>query len=443
MSGLEHIRKVYLLGIGGIGMSALARFFKGRGAEVMGYDKTPSSLTAQLEAEGINVHYTDSPDLIPKDWFLAEDALFILTPAVPPDLYERRAVEENALRLMKRSEVLGALSSDYTCLAVAGTHGKTTTSTLLAHLLASAGAEPSAFLGGISVNYNSNLLVGKSDLLVVEADEFDRSFHRLHPNGAIITAMDADHLDIYGTAKALEQAFRQFAAQVSGPLLHHVSLPLEGLSYGLDSGDYHTEGLLIHKGAYSYYFCTPGGKFPVVQHYPGRHNVENALAAGALALEFGLRPDQVAEGISSFRGVRRRFEIHLSGKRVFIDDYAHHPREIEAFVHGVRELHPDKEITGIFQPHLFTRTRDFMDGFAESLSLLDRCWLMDIYPARELPLPGITSAALLEKVRAKDKALVTAAELPALVAKEKPEVLLTIGAGDIDRLVEPLKAALK
>lgn len=442
MINLLNIQRVYLLGIGGIGMSALARFFHQRGAEVKGYDKTPSGLTEQLEAEGMAIHYTDEPEGIPMDWLQDEHTLFIYTPAIPADLKEKQRVEQEAKCLMKRAEVLGALSKDYTCLAVAGTHGKTTTSTLLTHLLETAGLSPSAFLGGISVNYNSNLVVGSSNLLVVEADEFDRSFHKLFPNGAIVTAMDADHLDIYGTAESLAEAFVQFANQVAGPLVYRHDLPLQGVGFGRNQGDYHIANLQIVHGQYTYTLVTPAGEVAVTQPYPGLHNIDNAVAAAALAHQFGVDLSTIAEGISTFAGVQRRFEKHLEKPRVLIDDYAHHPEEIKALVTSVKGLYPNAHITGVFQPHLYSRTRDFMLGFAESLSLLDTCWLLDIYPARELPIPGITSQELLHLITSANKALLTKEQLVEKVKKQQPEVLLTIGAGDIDRLLPQLKSAL-
>jgi UDP-N-acetylmuramate--alanine ligase len=439
-------KNIYLLGIGGIGMSGLARYFKAQGRQVAGYDRVRSPLCHTLEKEGLKLHYTDDPQLIPTQWE-ADNTLVIYTPAIPSDLAELKHLSERGFRIEKRSAVLGAIAAAHRTLAVAGTHGKTTTSAMLGHLLRAGGLSSTAFLGGISVNYQTNFWSEEnSRFLIAEADEFDRSFETLHPWGAAITAVDADHLDVYGSAEALREAFAAFAETVQGPLLIREGLPIKGgIRYGFrQDSPYHARRIRIENHAYYFDLHYPGGVLPAVRcGLPGRYNVENALAAAALALQAGLSPGAVKSGLASFQGVRRRFEYHVDRpETVYIDDYAHHPRELRALAESVRELYPHRRLTAVFQPHLYSRTRDFMDGFAEALRHFDQLYLLNIYPARERPIPGITSEALLARIPIEKKALVEREELLHTLQKKPPELLLTIGAGDIDQLVQPIKMAL-
>jgi len=443
---MKFKENIYLIGIGGIGMSALARYFKTNGHSVAGFDRTRTPLCEALEKEGIEVHYDENPDLIPKAFRYKNNTQVIYTPAVSQEHKELNFFKKREFDIHKRAEVLGQIARNHTCLAVAGTHGKTTTSALLAHILHHNDIKATAFLGGISTNYQTNFLAGEdSDLLVAEADEFDRSFLQLKPEGAILTSMDADHLDIYGDSGELEKTFSKFAKSVKKTLLVKQGLPIKGISYGLEAeSDYAALNIEVKEGAYHFDLKTPT---TVVENIktglPGRHNVENAVAAAALAIEFGLLPVQAKEGIESFKGVKRRFEYHIkTEKLIFIDDYAHHPSEITALLNSIRELYPGKRITGIFQPHLYSRTRDFADGFAESLNLLNELLLMDIYPAREKPIPGINSGMLLEKTKLDHKSLMGRQEILSYVNQNSFEVILTIGAGDIDQLINPLKMAL-
>lgn len=437
---------IYLIGIGGIGMSALARYFKSIGKNVAGYDRTSTLLSQELEKEGIDIHYEDSLQLIDKVFLDPKNTTVIYTPAIPVDHRELTHFKNNGFDLLKRARALGEISRKYTCLAVAGTHGKTTTSTLLAHLFKNAGKEAISFLGGIAVNYNTNFLPGNdSDLFIAEADEYDRSFLQLHPNGGIITSVDSDHLDIYGDENSLKATFREFAESISGPRIVHPRTGLVGLTYSLsEDTDFKAENIRVEEHAYVFDIVSPDNRISDIHSgLPGRHNVENAIAAAALALQFGLSPEEVRNGISSFKGVKRRFEYHIQrDDLVYIDDYAHHPKEIEALLSSVRELYPNKKILGIFQPHLYSRTRDFMDGFAEALSKLDHLILMDIYPAREKPIPGIRSKVLLQKAQNKHKELLSTQEILTNINDYNPEVVLTIGAGDIDKIVNPLKLKL-
>lgn len=447
---LKDKHNFYFLGIGGIGMSALARYFKAAGKFVAGYDLTESPLTKLLESEGIPVHYEDNVDLIAEQIKADKDSLIIYTPAVPSGHKELNYLLENGYAVKKRSQVLGDITAGAYTIAVAGTHGKTTTSSLIAHLLYAANKDISAFLGGIATNYNTNLLIGKNieSPVVVEADEFDRSFLTLHPNLAIITSMDADHLDIYGESAELERSFRDFAGNlnINGKLFYKKGLPLEEdnrhYSYSItEKADVMGTNVRIENAQYYFDLSLNGKEIKDLQlGIPGWHNVENAVAASAIALEMGLTDDELRAGLKSFKGVKRRFEYIINtDNMVFIDDYAHHPTELTASINSVKSLYPDQKITGIFQPHLYSRTRDFADGFAESLSLLDELILLDIYPARELPMEGVTSEMILEKVTLTNKQVCSKHHLVALMKNKKPEVLVTLGAGDIDRLVQPLK----
>ena len=447
-------RYIYFLGIGGIGMSALARWFNVNGYEVAGYDRTPSPLTEALASEGIAIHYEDDVALIPQHFLAQKDqTLVVRTPAVPADHSEWRYFTQEGYAIMKRSQVLGWLTQPLRTVGVAGTHGKTTTSSILAHLLRNGDVNCAAFLGGITQNYQTNFLLNEPDqpekiVCVVEADEFDRSFLTLFPEMAIITSTDADHLDIYGQHEQLLESFALYVSQIkpngrlflkkglSVPVPSHVQCS----EYALDSGDYHCRNLRVEEARQVFDLVWPGGVIETIRmRVPGFHNIENALAASAVALYLGLSEQKIREGLESYKGVKRRFEYVLDTERcVFIDDYAHHPTEITAFLSSVRNLYPDKPITAIFQPHLFTRTRDFADGFAESLSLADRVYLLDIYPARELPIEGVTSEMLLANITLPDKRLVSKEALLDYFDQTTEGVVVTIGAGDIDRLVAPL-----
>ncbi len=443
--------RFYFIGIGGIGMSGLARYFRRRGAEVAGYDRTPSELTNQLQSEGIEVQFSESAALIPEGFRHAAegDVMVVRTPAVPASSPLLRYWEERGARILKRAEVLGLVTQDRRTIAVAGTHGKTTVSTMLAHLLAVGGVKCNAFLGGIAANYGTNVLLNDEAVVnVVEADEYDRSFLRLHPSEAIITAMDPDHLDIYGTPEAMYAAYTEFAALSTGMLLVHERVAAHfadhpgRVTYALDrTTEPCAMNVRVVDGAYRFDLVAGGHHLKDLRlGMPGRHNVENAIAASTLALRLGVTPERLAEGLSTFRGVARRFEVRVRGpKAVYIDDYAHHPKELDACIGSARELYPGRRLTGIFQPHLFTRTRDLVDGFAQSLAALDELILLEIYPAREEPIPGITSQWLLDRVPMERKRLVGRDQLVQVLGEGDIDVLLTMGAGDIDRLVPAIE----
>ena len=452
---MAEYRNIYFIGIGGIGMSAIARYYNAKGFRVSGYDKTPSPLTHALENEGIEVHYEDNTSYVPKD---IETTLVVYTPAIPKDMGELVYVQENGYRVIKRSRMLGEITQGQRCMAVAGTHGKTTTSTLLSHIFTASGEGCSAFLGGISKNYGSNLLIHQNDVVVVEADEFDRSFLQLYPEIAVITSMDADHLDIYGDESHIREAFKAFASQVSGTVIVKKGLDITAedteakiltYSYNDPSADFHavlTEG--DGNGRSHFDLHWPGGVIrDCMVGIPGWVNIENSVAASAIGLTYGLDPERIKEALAGFSGVRRRFDIRLENERcIYIDDYAHHPREIAASLTSIRGNYPGRKLTAIFQPHLYTRTRDFAEGFAEALSHADRLILLDIYPAREEPIPGVTSEIIFDGVSLDDKVLLRKEELMRhLESLEAPqnEVYMTIGAGDIDRFVEPLAELLK
>lgn len=443
---------IYFIGIGGIGMSAIARYYRFKGLNVSGYDRTPSELTGELEAEGIAVHYEDNISFIPKD---AASTLVVYTPAIPSDLAEMQYVEQNGYTVIKRSKMLGEITDGQCCLAVAGTHGKTTTSTLVAHILTESGTGCSAFLGGISKNYGTNMLVSHNPMVVVEADEFDRSFHQLHPTSAAITAMDADHLDIYGDLEHVQEAYRIFASQISETLILKYGLPINGaqirakiFTYHFDKreADFHGTNLRLDAtGHYTYDLEYPGGVLSDIRVGAiGWVNVENSIAAAAICLCHGIDAQKVRHAIGTFQGVQRRLDVHFDEDGVtYIDDYAHHPAEIAGALSSIRQIFPGRKITGIFQPHLYTRTRDFAPQFAKSLSLLDKLILLDIYPAREEPIPGVSSEIIFKDVTCPEKVLITRGELMPLLAKEKPDVLVTLGAGNIDRFIEPITELLK
>ena len=446
------LQQVYFLGIGGIGMSAIARWYKVRGFKVSGYDRTPSDLTASLEAEGIGVHYEDNPSLIPAD---TASTLVIYTPAIPSDLQEMQYVREHGYKVVKRALALGEITRDQTCLAVAGTHGKTTTSTLIAHILTEAGYGCSAFLGGISKNYGTNLLMSRTPTVVAEADEFDRSFLQLHPDIAVITAMDADHLDIYGDLQHVQDAFREFASQVHETVIIKYGLPINGddtsakiFTYHFNDtrADFHSANLrLDDTGHYTFDLVYPGGTLKDIRSGAlGWVNVENSVAAAAACLCYGADGQKVRHAIGSFLGAMRRLDEHVNRPGiVYIDDYAHHPAELSSAISSLRGIFPGRKITGVFQPHLYTRTRDFAPEFAAALSKLDKLILLDIYPAREEPIPGVTSELIFKDVTAPEKMLIRKEELMDTLAKERLEVLVTFGAGNIDRFVEPITRMLQ
>ncbi|MCK5857471.1 MAG: UDP-N-acetylmuramate--L-alanine ligase [Bacteroidales bacterium] len=446
---MKTVNSVYFLGIGGIGMSALARYFNFEGKTVAGYDRTPSPLTDRLSEEGISIHYTDSVDLIPSDI-----DLIVYTPAIPSEQEEFKFLKKSSIPMLKRSEVLGEISKDYYTIAIAGTHGKTTITSMVAQILKHNGVAVNAFIGGIANNFNSNLLLSKNaEVMVVEADEFDRSFLTLHPDMAIISSMDADHLDIYSTADYLKKSFFMFSGQIKGDgwLISQSRLDIapefsgKSVSYSAtDDADYCASNLSIDDGRTVFDLQNKASKIARISlQLPGNHNIENAIAASVAALKFGLSAKQVADGLRQYLGVRRRFEFLIhTDKLVMIDDYAHHPTEIRACLQAVRSLFPNKKVTGVFQPHLFSRTRDFMDDFAQSLSQLDELLLLDIYPAREKPIAGVSSAALLEKVRIENKQLCKKDELVNCIDTKNIEVLIMMGAGDIDRILQTVKSKL-
>ncbi|MBK0383374.1 UDP-N-acetylmuramate--L-alanine ligase [Pedobacter sp. SD-b] len=442
---LNNIKRVYLIGIGGIGMSGLARYFHQKGYLVCGYDKTPTGLTQSLMKEGICISYEDEADLIPISFQKKDnETLIVYTPAIPLDSKIQKYFKINGFELYKRSQVLGMISKGLFTIAVAGTHGKTTTSSLITHLLKCGDIDCSAFLGGIATNYNSNLLIGKSDVLVVEADEFDRSFLTLHPDLAVITSMDADHLDIYGAEEQLHESFLQFAKQVKdkGGLIYREGLNLEnGTTYALSSSA-KAKGLnvRIEDGIFFFDFENENTSIKDLElGLPGKHNVENAVAAVEIALKMKLNVDQIRLGLSSFKGVKRRFEYHVKAERIYIDDYAHHPAELKACFEAVRSLYPNKKLTVIFQPHLFSRTRDFEQDFVKVLNTVDELILLDIYPAREKPIIGVSSQVLANQMDSDKVRVCGKEETLEIIRNENPPLLLTVGAGDIDTLVLPIK----
>lgn len=437
---------IYFIGIGGIGMSAIARYYNAKGYKVSGYDKTPSPLTHELESEGIEVHYEDNIDFIPKN---VAETLVVYTPAIPADMGELVYVKENGYRVVKRSKMLGEISEGQRCMAVAGTHGKTTTSTMTSHLFMDSGEGCSAFLGGISKNYGTNLLISPNDVIVAEADEFDRSFLQLFPEIAVITSMDADHLDIYGDAEHVQEAFKAFASQVSGTVIIRHGLDITPkdtsariltYSFGNPEADFHAEPL--EDGHFNLHY--PGGVIEdCVVGIPGWVNVENATAASAIALTYGIAPEKIRKALACFSGVKRRFDIQVKKPGcVYIDDYAHHPQEITAALSSIRKSYPESRLTAVFQPHLYTRTRDFAPEFAKALSLADKVILLDIYPARELPIPGVTSEIIFKDITA-GKVLLKRSELMDYLKDEPVEVLATLGAGDIDRFVGEIARMLE
>lgn len=439
---------VFFIGIGGIGMSALARYFHEQGKKVSGYDKTPSEITSSLESIGIEVHFEDSVELISNEFLSTKETLVVYTPAIPKDHSQLNYFLENDFDIFKRSKILGMITENTKCLAVAGTHGKTTTTSILAHILNVTNISMTAFLGGISENYNSNFIQNGYEATVVEADEFDRSFLNLSPNIAAITSMDADHLDIYGKKEELIEAFKLFAAKIKddGKLIIEETLPLDGIRVGFDeTAHYRAINIKIKDGSYYFDLKTPNEIVENIQfNLPGRHNVLNALIALAMAIEFGGSPYSLAGALASYKGVKRRFSIHIkTDDLVYIDDYAHHPEEINAVHQAVREFFPEKKVLVIFQPHLYSRTNDFVDEFAQSLSAFDEVLLMEIYPARELPIPGVNSEWLLGKIKHENKGMISREKLLEGIENSEAQVILTLGAGDIGNEVLKIKEKLK
>lgn len=446
---LKNIHSIYFIGIGGIGMSALARYFNHNGVKVAGYDRTPTPLTDALEAEGMDVRFEENIDRLPK-----EVDLVVYTPAIPKSHQELQWFKDNNYPLYKRSQVLGIISKDLKTVAVAGTHGKTTTSTLTTHLLKEGGVDCNAFLGGVARNFSSNFVSGVSPWVVVEADEYDRSFLTLFPDLALIMSMDADHLDIYGTEEQLlETGFKAFAKKMKtgGKMWVRAGLEdaFEGITdvatFGIEKGTHQAQNLSVEDGFFVFDYKSPHHEIQALRHpHPGRHNVENALGAITIALELGASHQQIRNGLLTFKGINRRFEFVLrTSDVVYIDDYAHHPTELEAAIGAARELYPNKKLTGIFQPHLFSRTRDFVEGFAKALDQLDEIFLLDIYPARETPIAGVNSAIIDDLMKNPNRIMLSKEDVLEKLSATNIEVLMTLGAGDIATLIQPIKSQLQ
>ena len=453
---LKDIKSVYFIGAGGIGMSAIARYFLGKGLVVAGYDKTATPLTRQLEKEGMSIHYEENIDLIPDGCKDKTSCLVVYTPAIPAEHKELCFFQENNFEIEKRAQVLGTLTRAHKGLCVAGTHGKTTTSTMCAHLLHQSHVDCNAFLGGISKNYGTNYILSKSDYVVIEADEFDRSFHWLRPWISVITATDPDHLDIYGTKEAYLESFRHYSSliQPGGALIIHKNLEMkdelqegvERYEYSLDEGDFHAENIIIENGEITFDFVSPIENVRNVRlGQPVPINIENGVAAMAMAQLAGCTADELRQAMETYSGVERRFDFKIkTDKLVFLSDYAHHPQEIFQSARSIRELYRDKKITAIFQPHLYTRTRDFYKDFASSLSLLDEVVLCDIYPAREKPIEGVTSKLIYDNLReGVEKKMIKKEEVLDFVKSKDFQVLIVLGAGDIDNYVPEIENILK
>lgn len=452
---LKELHSVHFIGIGGVGMSALARYFAHLGKVVTGYDRVRNALCTEMENAGIEISYTDSEDTIPVKFLNTQKAqsLVVYTPAVPADHVQINYLRNSGYEVIKRSAALGKIVEHYQCIAVAGTHGKTTTSAMITHILTASGTGCNAFLGGVSTNYNSNLVLDEnSPYAVVEADEYDRSFLTLKPQWAVLTSTDSDHLDIYGDSKNMQSAFRDFVAQINPDGLLIIKHGLgdmhsqaETLQYGLTAlAELRASNVRVESGAWYFDLHHNNQSIKDIRlGLPGRHNVENALAAAGIALKLNVAHEAIRNSLGTFKGVKRRFEMHIQRENlVFIDDYAHHPTEITACISSVREMFPKRKITGVFQPHLFTRTRDFAREFAKALSALDEVILLEIYPAREKPIAGVDAQMLLDKIQLDQKKLLSANELIEKIRAQHPQVLLTMGAGDIDQWIEPLKQAL-
>ena len=454
---LKEIHSVYFLGIGGIGMSALARWFHANDFAVAGYDKTPTLLTSVLEKEGINIHFSDDVHAISEKFKDKKSTLIVYTPAVPVGHSELQFFQKEGFQVKKRAEVLGLLTRQYFTIAVAGTHGKTTTSSMVAHILHHSGLNTMAFVGGISQNYGSNLILndktGASPIVVVEADEFDRSFLQLSPNLAIVTTVDPDHLDIYDNQADFEQTFRDFIDKIpaDGSLVYNkksCAINLEGVvasqrSYGISEGEIQAKNIRAVDGEQVFDYVGEQEISDLQLALPGLHNIQNALSAISVCLEVGVSVEKIKKAVKAYQGVKRRFEYVIKSKEmVYVDDYAHHPSELEALIESVHHLFPNKKITMVFQPHLFSRTNDFMDGFAEALAKVDELYLLDIYPARELPMEGVTSKVLFDKIKMASKTLTTKADLMNDLKGIEPEIMVTAGAGDIDVFIQPIKKML-
>lgn len=445
-------KHIYFVGIGGIGMSALARYFKAKGFSVAGYDRVSSVLTRELEQEGIAIHYVDEVAMIPEAYRKPDDTVVVYTPAVPSDMSEMTWFRQHNFVIQKRSQILGEITRMQKGLCVSGTHGKTTTSTMLSHLLHNSSVQCNAFLGGISKNFSKNLLLSdESDLVVIEADEYDHSFLTLSPYMAVVTAVDADHLDIYGTVEAYRAGFEDFTSLIrpDGVLLMKEGLPIhprlqKGVTqytYSVAKGDFHADNIRIGNGEIVFDFVTPKEVIKDIQlGVPVYVNIENGVAAMSIAWLNGVKPDELRAGMKSFRGVKRRFDFHIkSDKIVFLDDYAHHPNELKSSIESIRQLYADRRLTVVFQPHLYTRTRDLADDFAKVLSTADELMLLDIYPAREQPIPGVDSQMLLDKVESKNKRLISKQDLVKSIDEREYDVLLMVGAGDLDLLIPEME----
>jgi UDP-N-acetylmuramate--alanine ligase len=444
---MKEFKNIFFIGIGGIGMSALARYFQSIGKSVYGYDRHQSELTIELEKMGMSIHYTDDLNNIPSS-LTKENTLVVITPAVPKSHSEWNYFIDNGFEIKKRSEVLGLITKDTYCFAVAGTHGKTTTTGILGHILYQSGVDVTAFVGGIVENYHSNLIGNGKTVTVVEADEFDRSFLRLYPDMACINSMDADHLDIYGDKSHIEESFLEFANKIQdkNKLFAPAELHLNATKIGFsDSDDFQAKNIRIENGAYVFDVKTKDGDIKDIRfHIPGKHNLTNALTALSMAKTYGVSDENIKKALESFKGIERRFSYKIkTDNLVLIDDYAHHPTEINAVYEAIKELYPNKKNIAIFQPHLFSRTRDFLDGFATSLSQFDEVILLDIYPARELPIEGITSQVLLEKISNPNKKLVAKEELNNAILNSNAQIVVIVGAGDIGEMVTPLKEFLE
>ena len=447
---------IYFIGIGGIGMSNLARYFIQQGKSVAGYDRMETPLTKALVAEGAKVHYEDYVRLVPAEFLDKEKTLVVYTPAVPASHSELQFFRQSGFTIMKRAQLLGEVTKTSDAVCVAGTHGKTTVSSMTAHLLRQSGVDCNAFLGGILKNYGTNLLLSdKSRITVAEADEYDRSFHWLQPWIAVITSADPDHLDIYGTPEAYRESFEHFTSLIrkngylilkkDAPLTPRTDATVTVFTYSESEGDFHAENIRIGNGEITFDFVSPNSRITGIQlGVPVKVNIENAVAAIAAAVLSGVNPDEVRAAMKTFGGAKRRFDFQLKTPNlVFIDDYAHHPQELTASIRSIRQLYPDRKVTGIFQPHLYTRTRDFADDFAQSLSLLDDVILLDIYPAREEPIPGITSGVIFDRITSKEKVLLKKAELLDFLENKELDVLVTLGAGDIEHLLPAIKQLLE
>ncbi len=442
---LANIHNVYFIGIGGIGMSAIANYFKSSGKNVAGYDKTATNITDSLQQMGIDIHFEDNVAFIPEAYKNKENVAVIYTPAIPKSHNEYNYFLKHQFTVLKRAEMLAEITKDSFCLAVAGTHGKTTTSAILGHILKEATVNATAFLGGIAENYNSNLILGGTEVTIVEADEFDRSFLKLSPNIACITSIDADHLDIYEDQAVFEASFTDFASNVSDTLIVRKNIPIKGITYGInEQADFDAKNIRIKNGTYIFDVNTPSEEIKnITISLPGKHNVLNTVAALAMANKYGVSLQTIAKALLTFKGIQRRFSYKINTENlVLIDDYAHHPTEINALISSVKEMYPAKKVLGIFQPHLYTRTRDFADDFAKELSQFNELLLLDIYPARELPIKGITSSWLLNKIKIQNKKVVSKETLLQNILKSEAQIIVMFGAGDIGNLVSEIKKGL-